>query len=151
MTQLADAQQAPGDTPESVRLAVIRAFAEAPVCYLATCCGQEPNVVPVGFKWIEAGRLLIADLFFSKTRANLQISPRVAVSVGLLNPKRGFQVKGSAKVHRDGAVFEHVCELLRCCGVAAKPAAALEIELDEVYALDPGPAAGMRVTVGSLK
>lgn len=124
---------------------VVRAFEESPLCYLATCLDGEPNVVPVGFKWIEGDRLLIADLFFGKTRANLQSNPRVAVSVGLLGPKRGFQVKGTVAVHRDGPVFDRVCQLLRGIGVDAKPQAALEIPLAGIYSLDPGPDAGKRL------
>jgi predicted pyridoxine 5'-phosphate oxidase superfamily flavin-nucleotide-binding protein len=124
---------------------VTRAFLEAPVCYLATCRDGEPNVVPVGFKWREADRLLVADLFFAKTRANLEINPKVAVSVGLLGPKRGFQLKATAAVHRNGSVFDRVCELLRSVGVEARPQAALEIPLAEIYSLEPGPDAGKRI------
>ncbi len=118
---------------------VLNAFQTAPLCYLATSRNGEPNVVPVGFKWIDADCLLIADLFFGKTRANLDDNLRVAVSVGLLNPKRGFQVKATAKVHRNGPVFERVCQLLHSSGVDARPVAALEIPFEEIYALDPRP------------
>ena len=69
----------------------------------------------------------------------------MAVSVGLLSPKRGFQIKATAKVHRGGPVFERVCDLLRSAGVDARPAAALEIPFEEIYALDPGPGAGSRI------
>lgn len=124
---------------------VIRAFEEAPLCYLATCRDGEPNVVPVGFKWISADGLLMADLFFGRTRTNLESSPRVAVSVGLLNPKRGFQIKATARVHHDGPVFERVCHLLRAAGVDASPSAAIEVPFEEIYALDPGPGAGQRI------
>ncbi len=124
---------------------VIAAFEEAPLWYLATCGEGGPNVVPVGFKWVEENRLLVADLFFEKTRDNLGRRPRVAVSVGLLSPKRGFQVKATAKVHRDGPVFERVCQLLRSAGVDARPFAALEIPFEETYDLTPGPDAGKRI------
>ena len=124
---------------------VIAAFEEAPLWYLATCGEGGPNVVPIGFKWIEENRLLVADLFFRKTRDNLGRRQQVAVSVGLLNPKRGFQVKATAKVHRDGPVFERVCQLLRSAGVDARPSAALEIPFEETYDLTPGPDAGKRI------
>lgn len=124
---------------------VIRAFEEAPVCFLATCQDGAPNVVPVGFKWIEGDRVLLADLFFGKTRSNLAANPQVAVAVGLLNPKRGFQVKGKAKAHHEGPVYDRVCELLRAHGVEARPAAALEIAVEQIFALDPGAQAGVRI------
>ncbi|MBK7859722.1 MAG: pyridoxamine 5'-phosphate oxidase family protein [Archangiaceae bacterium] len=132
-------------TPELAR-AVRQAFTEAPLCFLATSQpGGEPNVVPVGFKWVEGGRLLLADLFFGRTRLNLAATRRVAVAVALLDPKRGFQVKAVAKVHREGPVYDRVCELLRSQGVEARPRAAIEIPFDEVYGLAPGPEAGKRL------
>ncbi|MBL8952093.1 MAG: pyridoxamine 5'-phosphate oxidase family protein [Myxococcaceae bacterium] len=131
-------------TPELER-AVSSAFAEAPLCFLATCRSDEPNVVPVGFKWVEGGRLLIADLFFGHTRRNLAATRRVAVAVAQLDPRRGFQVKAIAKVHREGPVFERVCALLGARGVDARPRAAIEIPFDEIYGLAPGPEAGKRL------
>lgn len=131
-------------TPELAR-AVAAAFAEAPLCFLATCRSDEPNVVPVGFKWVEGGRLLLADLFFGRTRLNLAATRRVAVAVAQLDPKRGFQVKAVAKVHREGPVYDRVCELLKSEGVEARPKAAVEIPFDEVYGLAPGPDAGKRL------
>ncbi len=124
---------------------VIAAFAEAPLWYLATCGEGGPNVVPVGFKWVEYDCLLIADRFFGRTRDDLGRRRRVAVSVGLLNPKRGFQVRATAEVHRHGPVLERVCQLLRSGGVDATPYAALEIPFEETYDLTPGPDAGKRI------
>lgn len=130
---------------EDLTRSVITAFTEAPLCYLATSHDGEPNVVPVGFKWVEGDRLLIADLFFGRTRAALAQRPRVAVSVGLLDPKRGYQIKAAARVHRDGPVFERVRELLRAAGVNAQPWSAIEVPFAEVYRLDPGADAGSRL------
>ncbi len=135
------------DHPMNIKTRVSAAFAAAPLWYVATCQGNDPNVVPVGCKWVEQDRLLIADLFFSHTRANLALNPRVAVSVGLLDPKRGFQVKATARVHRDGPVFERVCALLKAAGMDARPWGAIEIPFDEVYSLDPGPEAGARIVM----
>lgn len=120
-------------------------FQQAPLWYLATCQGGEPNVVPVGFKWIEGNTLLIADCFFRQTRANLEAHPKVAVSVGLLNPKRGFQIKARASVHRAGPVFERVCQLLRSAGYTSAPWAAIEIPMEQVYLLNPGGESGTRL------
>jgi len=131
-------------TPELER-EVAAAFTEAPLCFVATCRSNEPNVVPVGFKWVEGGRLLLADLFFGRTRLNLAATRRVAVAVALLEPRRGYQVKAVAKVHREGPVYDRVRELLKSKGVEAPPRAAIEIPFDEVYGLAPGPEAGKRL------
>lgn len=37
------------------------ALQEAPVCFLATCGNDVPNVVPVGYKWLVGNELLLAD------------------------------------------------------------------------------------------
>ncbi len=125
--------------------AVADAFAGAPLCFLATSLQGVPNVVPIGFKWVEDGRLLMADLFLGKTRAGLSANPRIAVAVGLLDPKRGFQARGIATVHRSGPKYDRVAALLRAQGVEAALHAAIELELNEVYAVDPGAEAGKRV------
>ena len=40
---------------------------------LATCCGSEPNVVPVAFKDItDDGKLLVGDVFLETTLKNIQ-------------------------------------------------------------------------------
>lgn len=50
---------------------------------LATCAGNEPNVVPVAFKDVtEAGRLVVGDVFLETTLNNLKANGgRIAISV----------------------------------------------------------------------
>lgn len=88
-----DESQVRGGYPVQTNQNVIAAFEEASLWYMATCGEGGPNVVPGGFNWFDEKRLLVADLFFGWTRANLEHNRRVAVSVGLLNPKRGFQIR----------------------------------------------------------
>lgn len=121
------------------------ALQEAPVCFLATCSDDVPNVVPVGYKWLVGNELLLADLFFDKTRRNLAANPAVAVTVAFANPKRGFQLKGIASVHRCGEPYERLRVLLRQKGVDAEPFAAVLISVAETYLLAPGPEAGKQV------
>ena len=127
--------------PEAVR----SAFEAAPFWFLATCADGIPNVVAVGSKWIDDDTLLLADLFFDKTRRNLAANPIVAVTVAFSNPKRGFQIKGKASVHQSGAAYERCKVLLRANGVDAELPAAVVIPAAEVYVLDPGPEAGERI------
>lgn len=121
------------------------AFEEAPVCFLATCGDNVPNVVPVGYKWLVGNELILADCFFNKTRRNLAANPSVAVTVAAANPKRGFQLKGQASVHESGEPYERVIALLRACGVDADPHAVVLITVTEVYSLEPGRKAGMQI------
>ena len=129
------------DQPDTVRTA----FETAPHCFLATCHNGVPNVVPVGRKWIVDNEILLADFHFGKTRRNIADNPEVAISVTGPEPKQGFQLKGTASVHRDGEPFEKLGAILRDAGVDAEPHAAVLVSVEEVYLLDPGPNAGKRV------
>jgi predicted pyridoxine 5'-phosphate oxidase superfamily flavin-nucleotide-binding protein len=129
------------ELPDAVRTA----FETAPHCFLATCHSGVPNVVPVGRKWIVGNDILLADFHFGKTRRNIADNPDVAISVTGPEPKQGFQLKGTASVHRDGEPFEKLGALLRDAGVEAEPHAAVLVSVEEVYLLDPGPNAGKRV------
>jgi predicted pyridoxine 5'-phosphate oxidase superfamily flavin-nucleotide-binding protein len=129
------------ELPDAVRTA----FETAPHCFLATCHSGVPNVVPVGRKWIVGNDILLADFHFGKTRRNIADNPDVAISVTGPEPKQGFQLKGTASVHRDGEPFEKLGAMLRDAGVDAEPHAAVLVSVEEVYLLDPGPNAGKRV------
>ncbi len=129
------------ELPDAVRTA----FETAPHCFLATCPSGVPNVVPVGRKWIVGNDILLADFHFGKTRRNIADNPEVAISVTGPEPKQGFQLKGTATVHRSGEPFEKLGARLRDAGVDAEPYAAVLVSVAEVYLLDPGPNAGKRV------
>ena len=124
---------------------LIKSLEDAPLWYLGTCSSDDPNVVPVGFKWLEGERLLIADLFFGKTRRNIDANPRVAVSVGALGPKRGFQIKGRAITHREGVVFGRVRALMDKDGLGEALQTVIEVAAEELFLLDPGGHAGERL------
>ena len=86
--------------PESVRVAI----AEAPIAFLATHDQQGPNVVAVGFFWVEGDAVVVADVFFQKTRSNLAGRAQAALAVGGTSPaKWGYQIKGPASLRRAGA------------------------------------------------
>jgi uncharacterized protein len=118
---------------------------EAAICFVASHDGTTPNVIPAGFKWIHEGRIVIADLFFGKTRANLASNPRVAVAIATPQPKRGLQLKGTAEVFTEGPVFAWVEGKLSEQGVHIPLHAAVRIEIDDVYELEPGPNAGRKL------
>ncbi len=87
---------------------------EQPVVWVATSNGHgQPNVSPKGALMIlDDDKLVFADLFSLKTRANLRANPRVAVAV--VNPKtyEGYQFKGWAELVGEGALFDEIAGLL---------------------------------------
>lgn len=122
-----------------------RALLDAPLWFLGTCRGGAPNVVPIGFKWVEGGELLIADLFLGKTRENLLHNPEVAVSVAALDPKRGIQIKGTARIHMDGEAFVRVQGRLASGGLDNRLVSVIEVTPRQIFLLDPGAAAGQEL------
>ena len=79
--------------------------------YIATC-GDEPNVVPVGFKRVcEDGRLAIGAVLLETTLENIKANGRVAV--GCANPVTGeaYQIKGTAELVYEGEAYEHYRKL----------------------------------------
>jgi len=81
--------------------------------YIATC-GDEPNVVPVGFKRVcDDGKLAIGAVLLETTLENIKANGRVAVACA--NPATGeaYQIKGTAELVFEGEAYEHYCKLTK--------------------------------------
>ncbi|MBR1763868.1 MAG: pyridoxamine 5'-phosphate oxidase family protein [Ruminococcus sp.] len=79
--------------------------------YIATG-GDEPNVVPVGFKRVcEDGRLAIGAVLLETTLENIKANGRAAVAAA--NPLTGeaYQIKGTAELVTEGEAYEHYKKL----------------------------------------
>lgn len=79
--------------------------------YIATC-GDEPNVVPVGFKRVcDDGRLAIGAVLLEATLENIRSNGRAAVACA--NPVTGeaYQIKGTAELVYEGEAYEHYRKL----------------------------------------
>lgn len=79
--------------------------------YIATC-GDEPSVVPVGFKQVCGdGRLAIGAVLLETTLENIRANSKVAVACA--NPLTGeaYQIKGTAELVTEGEAYEHYQKL----------------------------------------
>lgn len=79
--------------------------------YIATC-GDEPNVVPVGFKCVCGdGRLAVGAVLLETTLENIRTNGKVAVAAA--NPLTGeaYQIKGLAELACEGEAYEHYKKL----------------------------------------
>ena len=79
--------------------------------YIATC-GDEPNVVPVGFKRVcDDGKLAIGAVLLEKTLENIKSNGSIAVACA--NPLTGeaYQIKGKAELVYEGEAYEHYSQL----------------------------------------
>jgi hypothetical protein len=79
--------------------------------YIATC-GDEPNVVPMGFKRVcEDGKLAVGAVLLETTLENIKATGKVAVACA--NPMTGeaYQIKGTAELVYEGEAYEHYSQL----------------------------------------
>ncbi|MEJ5309115.1 MAG: pyridoxamine 5'-phosphate oxidase family protein [Anaerolineae bacterium] len=85
-----------------------------PVVLVATRDDQgRPNISPKSIlKVVDDDKLVFADLFSFKTRANLQADPRLAVAAVDLQTYEGYQFKGQAELVNEGPLFKEISELL---------------------------------------
>lgn len=108
---------------------------------LATCAGNEPNVVPVAFKDVtEDGKLVVGDVFLETTLNNLKANGgRIAISVYDVKSLEGYQIKGSAEYVTTGPVvdaFKAMVEKMFQGAATAK--GALIITPEKVIVTTPG-------------
>lgn len=84
------------------------------IVHLATSSKDgKPNVVPVGLcRTISDHELLIVDVFFKKTRKNMEENPRVAIAVEALEELKAYQLKGEAKIFTHGELYEKAVEIM---------------------------------------
>ena len=79
--------------------------------FLATC-GEEPNVVPVGFKRItEDGTFVIGAILLDTTLENIKKSDRIAIAAANPLTAEAYQIKGKAVLTTEGSGYEHYAKL----------------------------------------
>ena len=108
---------------------------------LATCAGNEPNVVPVAFKSVtEDGKLLVGDVFLETTLKNLEANGgRIAISVYNSQSLEGYQIKGTAEYQTEGTVVDTFKAMVeKMFNGAATAKGALVITPDQVIVTTPG-------------
>ncbi|MBC7079428.1 MAG: pyridoxamine 5'-phosphate oxidase family protein [Methanothrix sp.] len=93
----------------------IKQMLDENIVYLATSTRDgKPNVVPIGSAYaISDNEILIHDMMFVKTRANLEANPQVAISFTDTRRWESYQLKGTAKIFTEGEMFEKVLEIMK--------------------------------------
>ena len=89
---------------------VKKEFAENP-WFLATC-GDEPNVVPVGFKCItDDGKFAVGAVLLETTLKNLEANGKIAIAACNNATAESYQVKGTAELVTEGPVYDYFAKL----------------------------------------
>lgn len=93
----------------------IKQMLDENIVYLATSTRDgKPNVVPIGSAYaISDNEILIHDMMFVKTRANLEANLQVAISFTDTRRWESYQLKGTAKIFTEGEMFEKVLEIMK--------------------------------------
>jgi predicted pyridoxine 5'-phosphate oxidase superfamily flavin-nucleotide-binding protein len=124
-------------------------FAKQGIFALATADPKGvPNVVPVGaVKILDDETILVSDQYFRKTLDNLRKNPKVAISFWEMG--EGYQIKGKAKIHTEGKIYEETAEWIRKLseeiGRPIKSKGAVVIKIKAIYSVSPGSKAGERI------
>ena len=93
----------------------IQEFIKGKMAWVATASVDGmPNSTPKGsVQVIDDSHLVFADLFSRKTRENLKVNTKVAVTVVDEKTYKGYQLKGVAELLTSGPVFDQVAEQLK--------------------------------------
>lgn len=111
-----------------------------PPVWVASLSHGLPHVVPVCFvKPLGSDKLLIANIFISKTVGNLRETSHVAVGASRKNEGfDGYLVKGTAEIVEKGPQFEEFRKKVEeLSGGKRKPSSAILVHIKEVYSLQP--------------
>jgi predicted pyridoxine 5'-phosphate oxidase superfamily flavin-nucleotide-binding protein len=115
------------------------------VYFFATCSKAGiPNAVPIkALKLLDDETILVSDQYFGKTLKNLEENPHVAISYW--GDKGGYQIKGTATLHRGDKVFEDNVAWVHSFAPKLEPKSAVVIKVTDVYQVKGGPEAGKKI------
>jgi len=122
---------------------------KVPAAVLSTASlDGKPNSVPIGSKKIiDNETVLFSDQFLNKTLANMKANPQVAVT--FWEGYEGYQLKGTVTIETSGQRFEETAawieDLGNQIGFPLKSKGAVILNIEEIYAVAPGPGAGKKL------
>jgi len=81
---------------------------EGPAVFATVDEAKTPNAIYVGeIRYVPGEGFIVADNYFSKTRANIKSGTRGAI-LFLTKERKSFQVKGTLSYHTDGPNFANM-------------------------------------------
>jgi len=105
-----------------------------------------PNVVPIGFMWIEGDEIFVVDNYLNKSLANIKENPVVAVyAQGGEGGRECIQLKGKAVYETSGAAYEAAVAKAHAVNPAFPAKGLVRISVCHGYDTAPGPNAGSKL------
>ena len=126
----------------------IQEFIKGKMAWVATATADGmPNSTPKGsVQVIDDSHLIFADLFSRKTRENLKVNTKVAVTVVDEKTYKGYQLKGIAELLTSGPIFDQVVEQLKKAPMKLPPVNyVVKITVDSIYDQSVGADAGKQI------
>ena len=81
---------------------------EGPAVFATVDVAKTPNAIYVGeISYFPGEGFIVADNYFSKTRANIKSGTRGAI-LFITKERKSFQVKGTLTYHTDGPIFANM-------------------------------------------
>ena len=104
-----------------------------------------PNVVPIGLaRPLDNKTVLLVANFMNKTFENLKNNPKASIVVGNIS-ECPYQFKGTVKIHESGKYFDDSVAWAKSVMAQLNPKAAVIMDINEIYSVQPGPDAGKLV------
>lgn len=112
-------------------------FESVPIMAFSTCDKKgDPNVVAVRFKkMVGPDTILIVDTHFDKTKKNVLENSRVAIA--MWKGKQGYQIKGDARYHAEGGIFDEAANWAVSKGKTKPTKGVVEVKVTEIYSITP--------------
>jgi len=127
------------DIEDILRKFEMRCEGEGALVWIATQDGGVPHLAPVCFvKSLGNGRILIANIFVSKTVRNIKAGSKVALGVSFMsNARDGYLLKGKAEIDKGAFFQDFYKEIVEKTGGTRKPRSAILVNVEEIYSLKP--------------
>jgi len=107
-----------------------------------------PNVVPIFWKKILNGEtILLVDNFMKMSKTNLLENSKVCISLWDSKTGEAYKIKGIAKYHTEGPIYEEGKRLIQSKEPQRVPKGVVEIKVTEIYTIKPGPEAGKKLNI----
>jgi uncharacterized protein len=115
--------------------------------FLATADKKgNPNVVPIGSQsFYSDDVVMFLDNFLGKSKTNILENPRIAITFWEPEGRKGFQIKGTAKIETSGKLFDEELAKWKAGHPTANPHGLVFVKIDEVFITNGGPNAGKKI------
>jgi predicted pyridoxine 5'-phosphate oxidase superfamily flavin-nucleotide-binding protein len=96
-------------------------------------------------KILDDETLMLADNFFNKTATNLAENPKISILCYDPQTSKSFQIKGSAKVHKEGQIYEDMRDFVHSINDKLPAKAAVVVKIEEIFNALYGLGAGVKI------